>query len=565
MRNPATSLCVLLLCAFVFTQLPEYTDYNRIHEISVRKCNNNDATCYDYVPWVDSLFRYSRSYVNRFGYYRDRNYCSSTVLTTMNTTCSELFCSTPERSLNRLMVNSTTNLAFARYIFAHAVCYYCNTTDRKQFREKLSNNECPTYWKHDPNYCGQGDEMLVSYLLLESESYKYLDRVKQTNRSLNLDLSTVQGLMNLTIIRNQRQDHIGEAGRGELMYSCYCSATQRWGLQCDVWTNVMYPFYREVLPYIAISLKTLFALIYLILVLVPKNWASIARERSNHGQNIVRALFRALVTQLDALASTITFASICFSIIVELVAIFNQNLSLIFNGITYVLFGMCAILLLIQWAHIYDCSSELMMADSSLSKKNKAIMIIMIILLSLLLVTIIIGTIIGDVLDRYTDVSADIIINYLRYFNSSLFILGVVITTGFMIGFLVYGLRMFLILRAVNKVSLFQVKITRMMIIVDLSFLYFMIWMGLFSYTIINRDGFGPFMSLFMSVFVDVSLFISFFSIGMLLFNWDNTKKTYKFIDPCLAKLTKCLPKKRKTDEETGTTRYYRMDDNVNL
>ncbi len=91
-----------------------------------------------------------------------------------------------------------------------------------------------------------------------------------------------------------------------------------------------------------------------------------------------------------------------------------------------------------------------------------------------------------------------------------------------------------------------------MMILVDLAFLHFIVWLCVHAYWLIDRAGLGGFMSLFNALFVNVAMFMTFGAITLVLFSPSDLKSTFSFL--------KCKQKKKEAQSEL-TTRYYRLDD----
>jgi hypothetical protein len=440
-----------------------------------------------------------------------------------NTSCSQIFCTT---------FANASDLFRGEYFYwqyLQAACYYCKSPNRQEFIKNLDAGNCPYFWKHDPRYCRDADETDEN-LTLRDDLYKllplYLKYISKKNSSLVIPKNYgLDFVLNLTVIRNANNDHIGERERGEIMYMCYCPTSKRWGRECDSYTRILTPFNVETVPPLLLTLKAVFGIGFLLIVAIPKNVESVKRNKRT-GKSIIRSILLGIFANLDTLSAISVVIGIFFSTLREiLMATSEYNVAAIFNIISYVLLGIALELLLVQWSHIYDSANEMVM-NGPLSPKNKIILGVMLTLLGLLLLVAIVGTIVGVNVPKEPNVQ--VYNDYYNYFNGALYLLACVFIGGFAVGFLFYGLSMFRILRKVDSsLSILQLRVTRMMIVVDLTFLHFMFWLIIQSAIFFNNYAMGKFLDLFVQLFLQFSMFISFTAIGLLLFSPADFRKTY--------------------------------------
>jgi hypothetical protein len=411
----------------------------------------------------------------------------------------------------------------------HQICFFCNTIDRTQFRQLLANNSCPYFWQHDSEYCrdtaNDVGENYISYGQYDVLSSKYYSYRKSLDPTLNLNLARMDDFLNLTVLRYQNNDHLGERSRGEYPYLCYCPSSDRYGVQCDAYTRIVYPFFNEVLPVMAFICKMMFGVMFFIIVVIPKVITGV-QKYVQYGKRMHLAIFTTLFTNLDCVGGYVSLISIIINAVRDIVQPYNPTAAGILNIISFVLLGISIQFLLVHWLHIYDSASE-MMIDAPLNKKNKIILAIMLILMGILLIFAIVGGGVATGL-RTGGYSSTVANDYFTYFNMSLFLLAVAILGGFAIGFLVYGLRMYRILKMVdNTVSLLKLRFTRLMIIVDVSFLHFMLWMIVLAIDYPMYGFYGPFMSDYSFVFVYLSMFATFTAIATFLYSTEEFKIAY--------------------------------------
>ncbi len=536
--NLALLLAVGLILIGVQSQSTVLSRYNRNTKLTIKKCAN-ESTCYDSMPYVfPSIFYDGRQhdlYVYFAFYYNPIDMCRVNLTQQLNTTCSQYFCSTRENvyaagQIFRPNRTASTNDMIAMHVYMHQICYFCNRNDRSDFKDRLSNGTCPFFWKHDPEYCRDTPtdvgENYISYGVFDVMADKYLKYRYSKDPRLYLDLSRFDDLLNLTVIRNSNNDHLTERARGEYPYLCYCPSSDRWGPQCDYYTRIIIPFYNEMLPVLSFVCKMIFGIAFLLIAVVPK-WVTGVTKLTKIGVRPHVAVLKNFLTNLDCIGANIAVCSIVINAARDIINVENETAGSVLNIISFVLLGICIQFLLIHWSHIYDSASS-MQVDAPLNKKNRIILAIMLVCMSLLLLLAIIGSAVGSALRNAAN-STSAVNDYYTYFNMSLFIVAVFILGGFGVGFLIYGLLMYSILRQVDSsVSLLQLKFTRLMFLVDLSFMHFMAWMIVLALDYPLVGYYGPFMSLYSAVFVYLSMFLTFFAIMIYLFNPQEFKETYK-------------------------------------
>jgi hypothetical protein len=494
------------------------SNYNRIKGLLYARCKN--STCYDAIPLVYSSNSYQQDYLYIYlaYYYNPTVNMCDLDFTFYNTSCSQFFCSS-RASVYSLLAKYTNDTSLISNVMTplfwmHNVCYYCNYTGRTQFFSLLANNSCPYFWQHDPNYCqeyeNQEYENVLSYGTYATRAYKYLNYRMSLDPMLNLDISKTDDLLNLTVIRNQNMDHLAERARGEYPYMCYCPSYNRYGPQCDVYARILYPYYTELISYCELVIEIPIIITYILVVTIPKH-VSTFKKIEKVQNKWYKSLFTTLFTRLEIVSTNISLASMICVAISNL--FYSSTVWVIFNSLSFALIGLGVGILLIHWAHIHESAQELSL-DARLSLRNR------ILLWSLIafVICVIIVAAIGLNVNVIPGIPYNVYVAINNHLSFALLMTLVVFMGGYGIGFMVYGIAMYRVLTKVNtKLTLFKLKITRMMLLMDATFLHFMVWIVIYACTYEWRQ-IGPFIITYIHTLVHIAMFITYVCIGASLF-----------------------------------------------
>jgi hypothetical protein len=518
---------------------------NRVNNLLYNRCNNNETNCFIDADalrpnWISDTYPYQSSVVEyvTFLYTNRATMCTNQKLY-INTTCSEYFCGDHNYTFFQNIYNGYSDfeaIAYHNAFITH--CYYCNTTDRQTFQQLLANNSCPYFWRHNPNMCREYATDTVENLTQMDWDMNqfvpyYLYRRSVDPTTPILDLTNFRDVLNLTVIRNIHNDYLGEIQRGEFGYLCYCPSFNRFGGQCDIYTRILVPFSRELLPGLMCPFMFIFGFFFTFMVLIPiirKHVRSCKAFNYHLGQ-----LLQLTMNNMNLWAAIYTNLSIFCASFEKLMENFDaypagNTIDNIFSVLSFVFLALALAHLLALWSHIFDKSKNMMSSDTSLSIKNFIMLGVFYVVFLIILVIAIVGYIVYGALVA-SGVPPDQTGLLFDYFNIAMFLIAIVFMLVFAIGFLIYGIRMYIVLKSIiADTSLFGLKFTRFMIVVDVLFIHFMCWLIVITVNYSPVVILGPFMYLYVYHSMDISMFMVFGAIMNLLFIANDFRETYNFM-----------------------------------
>jgi hypothetical protein len=532
-----------ILCTLLSVHGQRRTCSNRLPanlNMPIRKCNSTDIPdipCYESFPYIvfsSVAYPVERTEVLGLLVYND-DYCSPVIgqKIMQNITCSEYFCS------NRSVIAQVQRQALGNNSYSEDVmiynhlavttfCYFCNHNDRSAFHTRRANGLCPYFWQHDPKACQEYPSDTRENLLLPkigpaqySDYYAYR---KNSNTNLNWDINKLDGVLNVTEMRYNLSDYNFETTLGITPYACYCPYL-RFGSRCGITTRISIPFFLESLPWINLVLGLFCTLVFSLICVIPKI-AQIYKKKVKSGPETA---IRDTLTDLEFIAvvtAPISMASNSISnpfVFVYFYYSYANIIGNIFIVLSYLFFGISVVSLLVQWLHVFDSASSLQL-KSKLSVKNRIVLAIFSLSIAFFVIVAALMYIIFFVVAGIMPVPNVV----LRTMVSVLYSVVVVFFSLFAGGFLIYGFRMYFMLRKnQSDLNFIKLKLTRFMIAVNISLIHYILWLIL---TVI--EGFTPtsFSALVMftnAMPLGYCMFVTYFVIGVQLFNVNNFRAVY--------------------------------------
>ncbi len=514
---------------------------NRFSNLQMVSCaNDTDTTCFQNLSYLAP--KWLSVYPNPLlivtdiqNYWQDNSQACDPDGTTytfsltikerfMNTTCSQYFCGDGS-AINATQFDKTNQIY--RHNSYRDFCYYCNTPDRQTFKQLLAANKCPYFWKHNDNICQEAG-VKSSIVTMDNSMVQanlYLNYRKSLDPTLQLDLNSFNDVLNLTILRNANNDHLGEVDRGEFIYLCYCSTFNRYGSRCDVYTRLVVPYNNELLPYIFAVMFSLVAAFFFFIIVVP---ILIKNLTFGMGKSAGQAVQQTLKNMTVYVSVYIFLSMVCVALTQFLIHI-RESASVaaaIFSVLSFVTLGLAIGHLLVYWSHIYDKSCKLKSSETSgMSKKNLLILALFYLTLIGMLALAIMGFIIYKILEA---VGSPNTLSFYIYFNMVLYIVVVLFLFGFSVGFFFYGFKMYLVLNAIENIPLFSLRLTKAMIFVTVTFIHMCFWVIVFVISTAPQMVMGPFLGLYAMYFLHLSMLVAYCAVAFPLFNSSTIRKAYK-------------------------------------
>lgn len=219
------------------------------------------------------------------------------------------------------------------------------------------------------------------------------------------------------------------------------------------------------------------------------------------------------------------------------------------RGIFRILSVLCTTLgllvLLVFWSHIYHSSSSMGDTDN-LNIWNKVALGVFYLCVGT--VTVISFILYLTILDR-------------RNLHRYLFLVAIIFYLLLFVGFFIYGLRMFYMLRKHNSVNFLKLKFTKFMMVIMVLFLHFIAWMVIMMIEFGETAGkMGLFISLMRGPLLDLSCMLMYPLVLYMLFEkikfwaFGPYEKTFQLVKKCFTR--------RKQDEVHVDTEYNLLETN---
>ncbi|KAL0477342.1 TOM1 [Acrasis kona] len=530
-----------------------HTGFDDYKEYGIVKCTNataGDDTCYQKLTMFTQAwtpYSYEPNYI--FTVLLDANLtfrdtCNNKIMENMfenGVNCMKYMCPGEDTPQNRQYILGALQLYYDQSPAANEsyqtrkdtfhiadnnlvrnFCLYCNHNTRAQFLQTLRTNssQCPYFWKSQEDYCGKG----LNYpAVLPHDTYNMMKRsvlyanfaARTDPKMANIRLNVFDDVLNLTVWRSKRpQDPEGEVSRGEFNYMCHCIDIQRLGSQCDGYTAFLIPF-----KYLALPFLTMFFRITLICIIVWLNYIPyICRDFPLLKDKQIKKFIVAHLGDLKVHA-------VLYMIVAVFIGLFEEpayltlhltdspyaQLSGLFRSLQYALTGLCLGSLLVLWSQIYD-NTKNMTSGVGLNVKNIVFLGAFYVVFILILLTAIVGISITSFITTLPR-SRDILFGCL---------LGVAIAfmTLFALGFFVYGIRMFFVIKQIETgVKLWDKKFMKFMIVADVFFFNFCCWLIIVTIGTTDANMMGIFMSLFAVYLMDINLSFLYAVVIFLLYD----------------------------------------------
>jgi hypothetical protein len=544
MKNRIVCLAYII-CALLSVHGQSWTSSNRLPanlNVPIRKCNSTDIPCYESFPYTTpgstAQLPLERNEVFALAVYNNDS-CSPVIgqKIMQNITCSEYFCS--NRSvIAQVQKQALGNNSYSESVMIynhHAVatfCYFCNHNDRSAFHTRRANGLCPYFWQHDPKACQEypsdtKENLLLPRVAQYSIYYAYrkiLNTNLNYNTNLNWDVNKLDGVLNVTEMRYNLSDYNFETTLGITPYMCYCPYL-RFGSRCDITTRILIPFFFEFLPWINLVLGLFFTIMFVLICVIPKIVQIYKKKVKSSPETAIRNTladleFIAVVTAPIGMASN--SISNPFMFLWYFLSSCNATGN-VFIMLSYLFFGISVASLLVQWLHVFDSASSLQL-KSKLSVKNRIILAIFALSMTFFVIAAALAYIIYFILLGIMPVPNVV----LRTMVSVLCIIVVVFLSLFAGGFLIYGFRMYFMLRKnQSDLNFIKLKLTRFMIAVNISLIHYILWLILTAI-----EGFTPTSFLALAMFSNIlplgyCMFVTYFVIGVQLFNVKNFRAVY--------------------------------------
>ncbi len=508
----------MLLCSALTQIIPTTGQvfYNaRGLEPNVR-CEGKDSsptTCYTklWVPFAMTMV--TTSYETRFhiaDVWNFKELCNYTLpiiqkleaLSKTPFTCSRFF---RNESMINFMTNTNISYRPVTYVAWQGVyimpwwaplfdirnyCLYCRHNDRESFLKEVANNNLPYFWKHSRNMGNDGTNVDENPTILSKVHLQYIfwykDQKGRENDLVNKDPQrNLTHFLYLTKQRNAYKDEVAEQNREEYHYVIYCSTWNLWGTKCDSYVYLWQYVRFAAWPIIDYVLRIL-----LLVAIVLFNWIPrINNHARTHIRN-VKGFFRFWYELVaDIRMHTIVFMTIGIAfIIVEDSADFKTTQSAFhsWRGVFRVVSGAATAMgflsLLVLWSHIYH-SSQALSTDDKMNIWNKLTLLIF-------YLSVVILCVISAILYQ-------VLADYRNWIFVAVMCFAAVFFTVLVVGFLVYGLRMYCMLRQSSEVNFLKLKFTKFMMVVMFLFVHYAAW----TMVMVAETAVPGRMSLFMVLF----------------------------------------------------------------
>ncbi|KAL0484488.1 hypothetical protein AKO1_005134 [Acrasis kona] len=449
-----------------------------------------------------------------------------TLLINSKFSCDEYFCSIDGESsrlnlqttLQRTFgqsVNTSDSALITKHNFLRNFCYHCQHGSRVTFQQRLESNssQCPYFWAHQKDYCGPTKTItILGEDMSRVEKFKNW-AVQQDPKTLGTSLSVnnFTDIIALTVWRSARPDASSlEVNRGEFSYMCYCTSSQKFGMQCDGYTSFLIPFRYLVDPFIVLFSRIITAAFMIYFVYIPLLVHDFKKQYRTKG--FVKFVFNHL---LDLKTSAILYMIIGmliggFDEIITLIIDDNyggQKYYTIFTGIQCIFTGMSFGTLLVLWINLVDNANN-MVAQKRLSMKCKIILVLCYIMVV------------------FTVIALIVVFSLVEHHRFVAFVLDTMMSgslaflfTIFSIGFTIYGTRMYKVISSTSNIKPWKLKFIKFMMAAVLVFLVFSLWLVVVSVQTVTGNLLGLFITLFVLHICSWIMTVMSFVISFLLFD----------------------------------------------
>ncbi len=388
-------------------------------------------------------------------------------------------------------------------------CYYCNHSTRDEFLQKVDNYEMKYFWKHSRNVGNDGSNSAENPTLMAKVHLQYINWFRdQPDRQGILDGRDPQrnltDFLLLTERRNFYRDEIGEENREEYHYNIFCSSWNLWGTKCDSYVWFWNPFRYSFWPIMDYINRIVLLIVTLVLLWIPRMNFHFRTYLTDIRQT-PRFLYELVA---DVKLHTVLFITIGIAFtIVEDSADFKttQGAFHSWRGVFRVIGGASTSLaflsLLVFWSHIYH-SAQAMGDRMNIWNKLTLGVFYASILVMLVVAAILYG----------------VIADHRPYLFLSLICFACVYFLFLTFGFLIHGLRMFLMLKKSNQVNFLKLKFTKFMLLIIVLFIHYIGWSIVMAVEFAIPGNMSLFIVLMRGPLMDVSSLILYPFVIYMLF-----------------------------------------------
>jgi hypothetical protein len=392
-------------------------------------------------------------------------------------------------------------------------CYYCNHPARKEFYGLITEYQCPYFWHHSKTYGRDGKNTKENPTLLSTMHESYINRKRSKLGDRN-PTQSMSDFLFLTSLRTQDKDEIGEETRGDFPYFVFCSSQNMFSVFCDPYQWFVTPCYAAWLIIDIIIRVSLLATIYIVLIIPRVSYYYKTNEK-------FPGFIKDYVFDLKNQCIFFTTISIFF-VMLEDIREYNvsQTWFISTGGIWRIITIASSVLgfgvLMVLWSHIYH-STNSMDGGEKLNKWNRLLMIffyascaaaILVCMIMIIVLTI-----------KFPERK------YEMYAYLHIVVIGYMVVLQ--LGFFVYGIRMFYILKkSSDTIKFYKVKFTKFMMVILALFFQCSVWLAIVAVEYSNYAGrMGLFIHLWKAQLLDISLLIMYPVLIYMLFEpkkfWD--------------------------------------------
>jgi hypothetical protein len=489
------------------------------------KClNNPSTTCYTqiYVPDITNMVPISRNY--RFhisDVYTSKELCSftRTLISKAQNATNTVFTCVDYFSDASLIAQALPHISYTPLVyqgFGNAqpwwqphfdirnYCYYCDHATRDQFLTLVTNYSSPYFWKHSLSYGNDGANKFANPTFLSAihESYVNSKRAQLQKRD---PVNNVTDFLFLTALRNAGKDEIGEENREEYPYQIYCGSYNKFGVKCDAYVWLLNPVRYAVWPIIDYVVRVFIIILMVIFLWIPKINGHVKQHLK--GVRTIPRFVWEVVTDLKILCIFFMTIGIPF-VLIEDIGDFKTTQAVFqdIRGLFRIAGGLFTIMgfltLLVFWSHIYHSSQA--MDGEKLNIWNKLALTFFYI--SSLLIALIAAILYAALPDQRMHVFIALMSIAVIYF----FLL--------VVGFFIYGIRMFCMLRKSNNVNFLKLKFTKFMMVIMVLFLHIIVWMIILTVEFSVPGKTGLFTAIMRGPLMDLSLLLLYPFVIYMLF-----------------------------------------------
>jgi len=421
------------------------------------------------------------------------------------TSCTEYFCDMAETAANNTKLHSRV-LNF---------CQYCARSEFEEFHLRVANGSCPSFQFPSTSFCSNNEKFQDGYPLIFSR----LVKSEPTNP-----------------------------------YICACQKSKLYGFKCDGYSMFIVPWSQFVQPFIMFILCTIMSLVLLLGFIIPTIISHI-RAAIKRRDEIKEAASQLVSLRLGM--AIFLLVSLLLLGLESIMAIPYENVFMARHKIGDGVFRATALLsLFISMFTLFTLWLKVLYRADSLNQSGLPVLVKVLLASVYVFFVVFIAFPIAHMVSIQAKKKG--VLNYVFF---PLVLTNMIL---FALGFVIYGTKLFLRIRKAQRLTIFELKFTRFMIIQVVLLLLIALQM---LFVIIEFTGrkvhFGISYRLFNFPLLDYTVLLVALAMMYQLFDFNKVTETF----PCLEKVVQSCRKiyKRKTHSlnDDGYTRFDReMDAN---